>query len=123
MVLMPLFYRFFFQAEDGIRDGRVTGVQTCALPISEAGHVELDGIDLRDLSLAQLRRMVTVMFQLPVSYQGTARHNIAMGDLAAEPDLSRIEAAARDAGAHTVIAALPKGYDTLLGKWFAEGTE
>ncbi len=46
-----------------------------------------------------------------------------MGDLAAEPDLSRIEAAARDAGAHTVIAALPKGYDTLLGKWFAEGTE
>ena len=95
----------------------------CRFYDPEAGHVELDGIDLRDLSLAQLRRMVTVMFQLPVSYQGTARHNIAMGDLAAEPDLSRIEAAARDAGAHTVIAALPKGYDTLLGKWFAEGTE
>src|SRR5436309_1887257 len=95
----------------------------CRFYDPEAGHVELDGIDLRDLSLAQLRRMVTVMFQLPVSYQGTARHNIAMGDLAAEPDLSRIEAAARDVGAHTVIAALPKGYDTLLGKWFAEGTE
>src|SRR5881396_14405 len=95
----------------------------CRFYDPEAGHVELDGIDLRALSLAQLRRMVTVIFQLPVSYQGTARHNIAMGDLAAEPDLSRIEAAARDAGAHTVIAALPKGYDTLLGKWFAEGTE
>src|SRR6266581_2746287 len=95
----------------------------CRFYDPEAGHVELDGIDLRALSLAQRRRMVTFFFQLPVSYRATARHNIAMGDLAAEPDLSRIEAAARDAGAHTVIAALPKGYDTLLGKWFAEGTE
>src|SRR5690348_17462632 len=34
---------FFFQAEDGIRDGRVTGVQTCALPISAAGHVHMAG--------------------------------------------------------------------------------
>jgi len=73
--------------------------------------------------MAQLRSMITVMFQLPVSYQGTARENIAVGDLDAQPDLSRIEAAARDAGAHDMIAALPKGYDTLLGKWFAEGTE
>src|SRR4051794_41389607 len=35
-----IFFFFFFQAEDGIRDGRVTGVQTCALPISLAGEVE-----------------------------------------------------------------------------------
>src|SRR5438309_4315816 len=34
-----LFFFFFFQAEDGIRDGTVTGVQTCALPISSAGRV------------------------------------------------------------------------------------
>src|SRR5690348_17444397 len=34
------FIFFFFQAEDGIRDGRVTGVQTCALPISSAGTVQ-----------------------------------------------------------------------------------
>src|SRR5438876_8418878 len=34
---LALFVSFFFQAEDGIRDGRVTGVQTCALPISTAG--------------------------------------------------------------------------------------
>src|SRR4051794_18233224 len=38
----PLF--FFFQAEDGIRDGRVTGVQTCALPISAAGRVRARGV-------------------------------------------------------------------------------
>ncbi len=95
----------------------------CRFYDPDAGRVELDGIDLRDLSLTQLRRMITVMFQLPVPYQGTARENIAVGDLDAQPDLSRIEAAARDAGAHDMIAALPKGYDTLLGKWFAEGTE
>src|SRR5438876_8162903 len=41
-----LFFFFFFQAEDGIRDGRVTGVQTCALPIcsSSMGHLRLIGM-------------------------------------------------------------------------------
>jgi ATP-binding cassette subfamily B protein len=85
--------------------------------------VEIDGVDIRDLSLAELRRMITVMFQLPVSYQGTARENIAIGDRQANPDLARVEAAARDADVHDLIAALPRGYETLLGKWFAEGTE
>src|SRR5213593_114972 len=95
----------------------------CRFYDPESGQIEIDGIDLRDLSLTQLRRMITVMFQLPVPYQDTARQNIAMGNLEAEKDLSTIEAAARDAGAHEVIAPLPKGYHTLLGKWFAEGTE
>src|SRR5207247_9530840 len=75
------------------------------------------------VSAAARARWVRFFVQWRVCRHGPPRHNIAMGDLAAEPDLSRIEAAARDAGAHTVIAALPKGYDTLLGKWFAEGTE
>jgi len=58
-----------------------------------------------------------------VPYQGTARQNIAMGALEAEPDLPRIVAAARGAGAHEVISRLPHGYESLLGKWFAGGTE
>src|SRR2546422_8155860 len=77
----------------------------------------------RSLSLTELRRMITIMFQLPVPYQDTARQNIAMGNLEAAKNLSRIERAARDAGAHEVIAPLPNSYDTVLGKWFAEGTE
>src|SRR6266481_8863087 len=40
---MYIFFFFFFQAEDGIRDGTVTGVQTCALPISLRGALRLDG--------------------------------------------------------------------------------
>jgi ATP-binding cassette subfamily B protein len=95
----------------------------CRFYDPDAGRVELDGTDVRDLALADLRRLITVMFQLPVPYQGTARQNIAMGDLSAERDLSRIEMAATSAGAHDLIAGLPKGYDTLLGKWFADGTE
>jgi ATP-binding cassette subfamily B protein len=88
-----------------------------------SGRIEIDGVDVRSLSLAQLRRMITVMFQPPVPYQGTARQNIAIGALEAEQDLPRIIAAARDAGAHEVVSRLPAHYDSLLGKWFAGGTE
>ena len=97
----------------------------CRLYDPESGRVELDGIDLRDLPIAELRRLITVMFQMPVSYQGTARENIAMGDLAEvpPPDQARIETAARNAGADAVISGLPHGYDTMLGKWFPGGTE
>src|SRR6266853_6771717 len=43
VVVIEFFFFFFFQAEDGIRDLTVTGVQTCALPIlSEAGHIRAD---------------------------------------------------------------------------------
>ena len=95
----------------------------CRFYDPESGSVELDGVDLRHLSLAELRRMITVMFQLPVPYQATARENISMGSLEAQDDLPAIQEAARCAGADQVIARLPKGYETLLGKWFAEGTE
>ena len=89
----------------------------------ESGRVELDGTDLRRVDPAELRRLITIMFQSPVSYQGTARENIAMSDLQAEATAERIEAAARDAGAHELITALPGGYDALLGKAFPGGTE
>ena len=93
-------------------------------PGTAPGRMELlDGVDLRHLSLDELRRQITVMFQLPVPYQATARENISMGNLEAQDDLPTIQDAAQLAGADQVIARLPKGYDTLLGKWFAEGTE
>ena len=95
----------------------------CRFYDPEAGRVTLDGINLRDMSLRELRRMLTVMFQGPVPYQATAAQNIAFGDLSAEPDPVELEAAARSAGAHEIIASLPQGYDTPLGKWFANGTE
>jgi ATP-binding cassette subfamily B protein len=95
----------------------------CRFYDTEAGGIELDGINIRDLSIQQLRRMITVLFQSPVPYQATAAENIALGDLQAAPDTSDVEAAARSAGAHALIARLPHGYDTQLGKWFADGAE
>jgi len=95
----------------------------CRFYDPESGRVEIDSIDLRNLSLGELRRMITIMFQLPVRYQDTARQNIGMGNLEGATYFAKIEAAARSAGAHELIASLPERYDTLLGKWFSGGTE
>ena len=104
--------------------GKTTLVKLlCRFYDPEAGSIELDGIDIRRLSLEALRKMITVLFQFPATYHDTAAQNIAFGDLAARPGRAEIEAAARSAGAHDTIARLPKGYDTLLGKWFADGAE
>jgi len=95
----------------------------CRFYDPESGRVEIDGIDLRALSLEDLRGMITIMFQMPVRSQDTARQNIGMGSLESTTNLARTEAAARSAGAHELIASLPERYDTLLGKWFSGGTE
>lgn len=99
--------------------GKSTVVKlACRFYDPEAGHVTLNGVDLRDLSLAWLRRQITVLFQEPVHFHTTAARNIILGDLAAAPDLPAIEAAARAAGADEPIRRLPEGYETVLGKWF-----
>jgi ATP-binding cassette, subfamily B, bacterial len=87
------------------------------------GHVAIDGIDIRDFSVRDLRRNITVLFQKPVSYQATASENVALGDLALSTRHGAVQMASRRAGAHEMIARLPFGYDTVLGKWFAGGTE
>jgi ATP-binding cassette, subfamily B, bacterial len=87
------------------------------------GSIQIDGIDLRKLSLAELRSRITIMFQTPVYYQTTVRQNIELGSLALNPDMQSIQAAARSAGADELISRLPRTYETLLGKWFTDGTE
>ena len=89
----------------------------------EQGRVEIDGTDLRQFDPAALHRMMTIMFQAPVSYQDTARENITISDTAGDASPARLEAAARNAGAHELIAGLPGGYDAVLGKFFPGGTE
>ncbi len=100
----------------------------CRLYDPEQGRIELDGVDLRELSLQELRRSVAVLFQEPVRYNETVAENIGLGNLAAAADprvvdRSEIERAGEGAGAREVVERLPRGYDTLLGKWFVEGTE
>ena len=90
----------------------------CRFYDPQAGAILLDGVDLRAFDPAELRSRITVLFQEPVRYHTTAAENIAMGDLASEPNRDRIQAAARAAGAALPIERLPQGYDSVLGKWF-----
>ncbi|MGW4888965.1 ABC transporter ATP-binding protein [Streptomyces murinus] len=78
------------------------------------GRVLLDGVDLRDLPTAELRRGVVMVTQEAFLFSGTVADNIAIG----RPDASRaeIERAAKVIGAHEFISALPDGYDTDVRK-------
>jgi ATP-binding cassette subfamily B protein len=104
--------------------GKTTLVKLlCRFYDPQAGSILLDGTDVRDLPVEQVRRMITVLFQFPAPYFTTATENIRLGDVAADLNMDAIQSAARSAGAHGFIARLPQGYDTLLGKWFAGGVE
>lgn len=89
----------------------------------EEGSVELDGIDIRQFRLAELREMTTTMFQSPTPYINTVADNIKLGALAADPQPPEIQRAATYAGAHDFIMELPDQYETLLGKLFPSGVE
>jgi ATP-binding cassette subfamily B protein len=95
----------------------------CRFYDPQSGAVEFDGMDLRHLPVEQIRRQMTVLFQVPVGYYDTVAQNIALGDLTRRTDSNAIEEAARAAGAHEFVSSLPGGYDTQLGKLFAEGNE
>uniref|UniRef100_UPI0015EE698F ABC transporter ATP-binding protein n=1 Tax=Streptomyces albidus (ex Kaewkla and Franco 2022) TaxID=722709 RepID=UPI0015EE698F len=79
-----------------------------------SGRVLLDGVDLRDLESAQLRRGVVMVTQEAFLFSGTVAENIAIG----RPDATREEIAnaAKALGAHDFITALPDGYDTDVRK-------
>lgn len=87
------------------------------------GRIEIDGTNMTQISTPHLRRLITVLFQQPFHYNATVRENIEYGDLEHEAQLSEVEAAARAAGAEEMIARLPEGYASILGKWFTGGTE
>jgi len=87
------------------------------------GRILADGTDLRDLDPATWRRRSAAVFQEFQQYHLTLRENIAFGNLERAGDEAAIERAARLSGAGEVVATLPQGYDTLLGKEFEEGTE
>jgi ATP-binding cassette subfamily B protein len=90
----------------------------CRFYDPEKGCLLIDGADIRNLPIDELRQQITVLFQEPVRYHDTVFNNIAFGDIANRPDRGRIEAAARAAGADAPIGRLPATYEAILGKWF-----
>ena len=95
----------------------------CRFYDPKAGHIEIDGVDIRTLDIHELRRLCTVLFQLPIRYVATVERNIALGDLNIAPERAQVQRAAVGGGADSFITQLPQGYDTLLGKQFTGGIE
>ena len=87
------------------------------------GAILLDGIDLREYDLNQLRQKIGVIFQDFVKYQTTVHENIGYGQIEAMDDMPRIAGSAERAGATPVIEGLPSQYETVLGRWFEGGHE
>ncbi len=78
------------------------------------GQIALDGCDIRDLTLASLRRQISIVLQDVFLFHGTVRENVLFG----RPDATEAEmiAATRVANAHEFIVQLPQGYDTMIGE-------
>jgi ABC transporter fused permease/ATP-binding protein len=81
----------------------------------DQGKVTLEGIDVRSLPLAQLRRSFAMVAQEPVLFSGSIRDNIAYGAQGPVTD-EQIISAAKDAFAHDFISGFPDGYATLIGE-------
>jgi ATP-binding cassette, subfamily B, bacterial len=82
------------------------------------GSIRWDGTDIRAVDIGQLRRRMSAVFQDEVRYPFTAAENVAVGDIDALDDRPRLADAARLAGVHDALAALPRGYDTMLSRLF-----
>jgi len=78
-----------------------------------AGLVTLDGVDLRELSMQDLRSQIGLVSQNVLLFNASVAYNIGYGRYAANQE--QIEQAARAAHAHEFISRLPQGYDTVIG--------
>jgi subfamily B ATP-binding cassette protein MsbA len=79
-----------------------------------AGSILIDGVDIRDVTLRSLRRLIGIVTQETVLFDDTVASNIAYGHPGAPRDV--IEEAARAANAHEFICGLPHGYETVIGE-------
>jgi ATP-binding cassette subfamily B protein len=78
------------------------------------GAIRIDGVDIRELSMEEVRRQIGMVLQTPFLFRGTLAENIAYG----KPDasLEEIIRSAKAANAHDFITRLPEGYDTIVGE-------
>lgn len=104
--------------------GKTTLVKLlCRLYDPSAGRITVDGIDLRDYEITDVRRAISGIFQDFVKFQLSARDNIALGVPSSDGGPSAVIQAAKQAGVHEAIERLPNGYESMLGKLFEGGHE
>ncbi|MGH2368821.1 MAG: ABC transporter ATP-binding protein, partial [Chloroflexota bacterium] len=87
---------------------------------ADSGQVRLDGVPLTPERAPQARRRIAAVFQDYASYQLTARENVGFGDLGRLHDDHALAEAAERAGLAALVAGLPKGLDTYLGRQFGD---
>lgn len=83
------------------------------------GQILWDGIDIREFDPQELRQHISAIFQDFSHYDLTVQHNIGLGNVVQIENSEDIQQAAVKAGIHERIAALPKGYQSFLGRWLA----
>ncbi|BFU96164.1 MAG: HlyB/MsbA family ABC transporter [Nitrospira sp.] len=104
--------------------GKTTLVKLlCRLYDPTEGRITIDGVDLRDYRIADVRAAISGIFQDFVKYQLSAGDNIALGTQTGSAHLTAITGAAKRAGVHDAIERLPRKYESLLGKLFEGGHE
>lgn len=119
---LPVGTKLALVGENGA--GKTTLVKLLArLYEPTSGRILLDGRDLREYRLSDLRDNVGVIFQDFFRYQLTVRENIAVGRIEAIDSPERIRESAEKSLAAGVVEGLPGGYDQLLGKRFAGGQD
>ena len=104
--------------------GKTTLVKLLALlyePVE--GRILIDGTDIREYDIDDLRRNIGIIFQDYMRFQLKASENIAIGDIGAVENLASIEEAAQKSLADKVVEELPEKYRQMLGKRFADGVE
>ena len=95
----------------------------CRFYDPNAGSITIDGQNIKDIPIDDLRRSITVLFQQPFHYNTTLRDNILYGDLTLEASDAELDAAINAAGAAEIVSRLANREQTLLGRWFPGGIE
>ena len=108
--------------DNGAGKSTMIKLLTGLYPVTE-GQIRLDGTPLEDIESGALRARLGVVVQDFVQYEFTARENVGLGQPDRMDDLAAIENAARRGGAYDVLAGLPDGFETQLGRWFEKGTQ
>ena len=131
-MLQPTLNHFSFRAQRGeityIRGENGFGKTTMLklllrLYDPQQGAVRINGTDIRQFDIGDLRRNVSAIFQDYVQLQLTVRENVEFGDLRHRGDALRLAEALRNADAESIVSRLPNGNDTQLGRYFDGGQE
>ncbi len=87
------------------------------------GSIRLDGTNIRNFSITEYRKKISIVFQDYIRYYLTVRENIRFGNIDTEPTDAAIKQAAKKAGIYNYISTLRDDFDTPLGRWYKGGEE